>query len=148
MLVWKAIICQLENQLAVGPTTEQAAAVQVEGLLDFADRMLKTPYAATPMRPSRRRQHDLLEDGNDVKDGRGSKNSDDVMSLLQRLGDSIGRMQGKLGVWTADARYLTLHGGMASLGEERASLHQDVLGISHKLKATGQQAEGLRVEVH
>jgi hypothetical protein len=51
-------------------------------------------------------------------------------------------------VWTTDARYLTLHGGMVSLGEEHASLHQDVLGISHKLKATGQQAEGLRVEVH
>ena len=49
---WKAGICQLEDQLAAGPTTEQAAAVQAEGLLDFADRMLKTPYAATPMWPS------------------------------------------------------------------------------------------------
>jgi hypothetical protein len=57
-------------------------------------------------------------------------------------------MRGKLGGWTADACYLTLHGGMASLGEEHASLHQDILGILHKLKATGQQAEGLRVEVH
>ena len=72
---WKAVICQLEDQLAVGPTTEQAAAVQAEGLLDFADRMLKTPYAATPMRPSRRRQHDLLEDGNDAKDGGGSRST-------------------------------------------------------------------------
>ncbi len=70
------------------------------------------------------------------------------MSLLQRLEDSIGCMRGKLGVWMADARYLTLHGGMASLGEEHASLHQDVLGLSHKLKTTGQQSEGSRVVVH
>ena len=49
---WKTVICQLEDQLATGPTMEQAAAVQAEGLLDFADRMLKTPYAATPMWPS------------------------------------------------------------------------------------------------
>jgi hypothetical protein len=145
---WKAIICQLEDQLAAGPTTEQAVAVQAEGLLDFADRMLKTPYTATPMQPSRRRQHDSLEDGDNAEDSGKSKNGNDVMSLLQRLEDSIGCMRGKLGVWTADAHYLTLHGGMASLGKEHASLHQDVLGISHKLKATGQQAEGSRVKVH
>ncbi len=89
---WKAIICQLEDQLAAGPTMEQAAAVQAEGLLDFADRMLKTPYAATPMQPSRRHKHDSLEDGNDAEDGGRSKNGDDVMSLLQCLEDSIGCM--------------------------------------------------------
>jgi hypothetical protein len=58
------------------------------------------------------------------------------MSLLQCLEDSIGRMQGKLGVWTADAHYLTLRGGMASLGEDQASLHQDILGLSHELAAS------------
>ncbi len=116
--------------------------------MDFADRMLKTPYAATPMRPSRHHKYDLLEDGDDAEDSGRSENDIDVMSLLQRLEDSTGRIQGKLGVWMVDACYLTLHGGMASLGEEHASLHQDVLGISHELKATGQQAEGSRVEVH
>jgi hypothetical protein len=74
---WKAIIRQLEDQLAAGPLTEQAAADQAEGLLGFADRMLKTPFAPTPMRPSRRRQHDLLEDGKDAEDGGGRGNNDD-----------------------------------------------------------------------
>ena len=32
---WKAVIRQLEDQLAVGPKTEQAAADHAEGLLDF-----------------------------------------------------------------------------------------------------------------
>ena len=83
---WKAVICQLEDQLATGPMTEQAAANQVEGLLDFADRMLKTPYAPTPMRPSRRQQHNSLEDGEDAKDGGGrGNNHKDFMTTLQRL---------------------------------------------------------------
>ena len=52
---WKAVIRQLEDQLAAGPMTYQAAADQAEGLLGFADRMLQTPFAHTPMRPTRRR---------------------------------------------------------------------------------------------
>ena len=98
--------------------TEQAAADQAEGLLDFADRMLKTPYAATPMRPSRHCQHEVLEVEEDVKEGGGHTNSDNVLTLLQRLEDSIVHMRGELGVWVTDARYLALHGGMVSLGKD------------------------------
>ena len=46
-----------------------------------------------------------------------------------------------------NARYLTLHGGLVSLGEDHASLHQDVLGLSHVLKATGQEASNSWAEV-
>ena len=79
--------------------TEQAAADQAEGLLDFADRILKTLYTPTPMGPSRRCQHDSLEDGKDAKDSGGRGNNNNDMTLLQRLEDSIGHMRGKLGVW-------------------------------------------------
>jgi hypothetical protein len=91
---WKAVIRQLEDQLAAGPMTQQAAADQAEGLLGFADRMLQTPFAPTPMRPTRRCQHDALEDdGEDNEGGNGG-----ILTLLQRLKDSIGHMRGELGV--------------------------------------------------
>ena len=59
---WKGVIRQLEDQLAAGAMTKQATANQAEGLLGFADRMLQTPYPPTPMRPTRCRQHEALED--------------------------------------------------------------------------------------
>ena len=146
---WKAIIRQLEDQLAAGPLAEQAAADQAEGLLGFADRMLKTPSAPTPMRPSRRRQHNSLEDGEDAEAGGGrGNNHNDFMTTLQRLEDSVGHMRGELGLWRKDARYLTLHEGMMSLGEEHASLHQGVAGLAHNLQTTDQQADSSRAEVN
>ena len=106
--------------------------------------MLQTPFAPTPMRPSRRRQHDALEDdGEDDEKGGGNRNNAGILTLLQRLEDSIGHMRGKLGVWSSDARYLTLHGGLVTLGEEHTSLHQDVLALTDELKAAGQQATSL-----
>jgi predicted nucleic acid-binding Zn-ribbon protein len=147
---WKAVIRQLEDQLAAGPPeTQQAAADQAEGLMGFANRMLKTPYATTPMRPTRRRQRDEVGDDDEVSvEGGGSGLNEDVLALLQRLEDSIGHMRGELGVWSSEARYLTLHGGMVTLGEDHTNLHQEVLALSNKLKATEQQADGSRAALH
>ena len=144
---WKAVIRQLEDQLAAGPMRGKAAADQAEGLLDFANRMLKTPYAATPMRPSRRRQHDALEVEDDTKEDGGTNNRNNVLSLLQRLEDSMVHMRGELGVWVKDARYLTLHGGLLSLCEDHTILQQNILGFSHALTTAEQQADSLRADV-
>ena len=51
-------------------------------------------------------------------------------------------------MWVTDARYLTLHGGMVSLGKEHASLHQDVVGLPHNLKVSGRHANSLMAEVN
>ena len=51
---WKAIIRQLEDQLSEGATAPEVAAEQAAGLDEFARRVLKTPYATTPMRSRRR----------------------------------------------------------------------------------------------
>ena len=132
-----------------GPTTRQAPADQAEGLLGFADRMLQAPYAPTPMRPTHCCQHDVLEeDGEDSKEGGGSGNNEGILTLLHRLEDSIGHMCGEMGVWSSDARYLTLHGGLVTLGEEHTSLHQDVLALTDELKAVGQQVNSSKAEVH
>ena len=147
---WKAVICQLEDQLAAGPpSSQQAAADQAEGLRGFAARMLKTPYAPTPMRPARgRRQHNEMEDEGVEEEGDGGGGNEDVLTLLQRLEDSIGHMRGELGVWLSEARYLTLHGGMVTLGEDHTSLHQDVLSLADKLKTSEERADDSRAEVH
>jgi len=96
---WKAVIRQLEDQLAAGPpTTQRAAADHAEGLMGFADRMLKTPSAPTPMRPPRRRQHDDMEDDDAEEEGNGEGGNDEgILTLLQRLEDSIGHLRGERG---------------------------------------------------
>ena len=49
---WKSIIRQLEDQLAEGATEPEVIAAQAMGLSEFALRVLKTPYATTPMGPA------------------------------------------------------------------------------------------------
>ena len=71
-----------------------------------------------------------------------------MLTLLQRLNDSIGHMRCEMGVWSFDAGYLTLHGGLVTLGEEHTSLHQDVLTLTNELKAVGQQGNNSKAEVH
>jgi hypothetical protein len=83
-----------------------------------------------------------------TREGGGSGNNEGFLTLLQRLEDSIGHMRGEMGVWSSDARYLTLHGGLVMLGEEHTSLHQDVLALTDELKAAGQQANISKAEVH
>jgi hypothetical protein len=56
-------------------------------------------------------------------------------------------MRGELGVWSSNARYLTLHGGLLTLGEDHTSLHQDVLALTDELKAAGQRANSSMAEV-
>ena len=53
-----------------------------------------------------------------------------------------------MGVWSSDARYLTLHGGLVMLGKEHTSLHLDVLALTNELKAVGQQVNSSKAEVH
>jgi hypothetical protein len=52
---WKTIIRQLEDQLAAGVENPEEVTAQAEGLVGFAERSLKTPYATTPTLANRRR---------------------------------------------------------------------------------------------
>jgi hypothetical protein len=56
-------------------------------------------------------------------------------------------MRGELGVWLSDAQYLTLDGGLVTLGEEHTSLHHDILALTDELKAAGQWANSSTAEV-
>jgi len=48
---WKAIFRQLGDQAAAGEVgSEEEVAAQAVGLVGFAERVLKTPYAVTPLR--------------------------------------------------------------------------------------------------
>ncbi len=49
----KAIIQQLVDQLAARVAELEMAATQAAGLIKFAERVLETPYATTPMRATR-----------------------------------------------------------------------------------------------
>ena len=53
MAGWKAIVCQLKDQSAAGGAeTHEEVAAQLVGLAGFSERVLKTLYAVTPLRPS------------------------------------------------------------------------------------------------
>ncbi len=52
---WKAIIRQLVDQSAAGEVEPQEEAARAACLAEFANRVLKTPFATTPMRATRRR---------------------------------------------------------------------------------------------
>ena len=47
-----------------------------------------------------------------------------------------------------EARYLTLHRGMVTLGDNHTSLHQDVLLLAEKLTTAEERADDSRAEVH
>ena len=49
MATWKAIIRQLEDQSAAGEVRPEDVAAQAMGLAGFAERVLKTSYAVTPL---------------------------------------------------------------------------------------------------
>jgi hypothetical protein len=87
---WKAIIRQIEDQLSEGVSAPDAAAEQAAGLAEFALRVLKTPYATTPMR-SRRRSLSGEDDGAAATGGPGT------LEILQRLEDGLANLRGKLG---------------------------------------------------
>jgi hypothetical protein len=47
---WKAIIRQLVDQLAAGEVAPEEEKARGAGLTEFANQVLQTPYATTPMR--------------------------------------------------------------------------------------------------
>ena len=133
---WKAIIRQLINQLAAGEVAPAEAAAMGAGLSEFAGRVLRTPYAITPMRASRRQVRMSVDDSDDgASEGGGvdGSGSDVGPSTLQRLEDSIGLLRGELGVCAQGARYLTLHGGVGALGEDVECLSHEVSSMAKNL---------------
>ncbi len=140
---WKAIIHQLEDQLAAGVENIEEVATQAEGLAGFAERALKTPYATTPMLANRRRAR------LDVEDEEGSLLFTDAgvkRALLQRLEDSFGLLRGELGVCAPNACYITLHGGVGALGNDYVRLHDDLNFLAQRLSAAGLQVKDTKDE--
>ena len=89
---WKAIFRQLEDQAAVGEVgSEEEVTAQALGLAGFAERVLKTPYAVTPLRGPRRHVRMFGEDEGDL-DPKESINNGGVTNLLQRLEDSVAHL--------------------------------------------------------
>ena len=156
MTGWQAIIRQLEDQAAAGEVEPAEAAAQAEGLAGFAERVLKTPYATTPLRSSRRRVHMDMDD-DDEGEGGGSitsgGNAGVVAEQLLRLEDSVAYLRGELGVHPLESRYITLHGGVGALGDDYVRLFDDyrllAQGIStaeQSIKDAKAEAAGARAE--
>ena len=136
---WKAIIRQLEDQLSEGATAPDVVAEQAAGLAEFALRVLKTPYATTPMQ-SRRRTLSEEEDGPAMKGGPGT------LEILQSLEDGMASLRGKIGIWAPAARCITLQGGVGELGSTVNALQQDVIGVAQGVATALAQAVDARGE--
>ena len=108
-------------------------------MAEFALRVLKTPYATTPMR-SRRRSLSEEEDGPAMTGGPGT------LEILQRLEDGLANLQGEIGIWAPAARYITLHGGVGELGSTVNALQQDVVGVAQGISTVSAQAVEARDE--
>ena len=144
---WKAIFRQLEDQLAAGQgETEEEVEAQAVGLVGFAERVLKTPYAVTPMRGTRRRVRMLGDDEEDDFDPQESTNVGGVTDLLQQLEDSVAHLRGELGIHPPESRYITLHGGVGALGEDVVQLHDHYTRLSQGLSATGVHISDAKTE--
>lgn len=136
---WKAIIRQLEDQLSEGVTAPEVAAEQAAGLAEFARRVLKTPYATTPMRSCRRT---LPEE----EDESAREDETGTLESLQRLEDGMASLRGEIGIWAPAARYITLHGGVGELGSTVHALQQDVIGVLQEVSTASAQAVDARDE--
>jgi hypothetical protein len=144
---WKAIIRQLEDQLAAGEVEPEVAAAQAAGLTEFANQVLKTPYATTLMRATGHRMRSESDDKEvevmgEVRAGGIDSNA------LQRLEDSVGHLRGELGVCAEDACYLTLHGGIGALGEDLARMQQEVATPSKGLLMADIELDSARDKAH
>ena len=147
MTGWKAIFRQLEDQLAAGQGgTEEEVEAQAVGLAGFAERVLKTPYAITPMRGARRRVRMLGDDKEDELDPQESINAGGVTDLLQQLEDSVAHLRGELGIHPPESRYITLHGGVGALGEDVVQLHDDYTRLAQGLSANGVHVNDAKAE--
>jgi hypothetical protein len=138
---WKAIIRQLEDQLAAG--AEEVAA-QAEGLAGFVEQALKIPYATTPMLANRRHARLVNEDEEEslVLRDAGER------ALLQRLEDSVGLLWGELGICAPHAWYITLHGGVGALGNDYVRLYDDLKLLAHGLSTAALQVKDAKEEAH
>ena len=147
MTGWKAIFRQLEDQLAAGQGgTEEEVEAQAVGLAGFAEQVLKTPYAITPMRGARRRVRMLGDDEEDELDPQESINAGGVTDLLQQLEDSVAHLRGELGIHPPESRYITLHGGVGALGEDVVQLHDDYTRLAQGLSANGVHVNDAKAE--
>jgi hypothetical protein len=140
---WKAIIRQLEDQLAAGAEDPEEVAAQAEGLAGFAEQALKTPYATTSMLANRRRAClvDKDEEESSVLRDAGE------WALLQCLEDSVGLLWGELGVCTPNTWYITLHGGVGALGDDYVRLHNDLKLLAHGLSTAALQVKDAKDKV-
>jgi hypothetical protein len=124
--------------LAAGAGEPEEAAAQAAGLGEFAEWVLKTPYATTPMRSTRHRARlddkDKEEETLVFKDAEGR-------ALLQQLEDSLGCLRGELGTHASNARYITLHGGVGALEDNYVWLNKDLEGLAQGLSMTALQAK-------
>ncbi len=84
--------------MAAGVAEPVVAAAQATRIVEFAERVLKTPYAITPMRASRCRPHVDGEEDEEEEAVASAMKSGLAMELLQRLKDSVGCLRGELGV--------------------------------------------------
>ncbi len=129
--------------MATGVENPEEVAAQAEGLTGFAERALKTPYATTPMIANRRRA--CL----DVEDKEGSllfMDAGEEQALLQHLEDSVGLLQGELGVCAPNARYITFHGGVGALGDDYVRLHDDLKLLAQRFSAAALQVKDAKDE--
>ncbi len=119
------------------------AKAQAAGLMEFADWILKTPYATTPMRLVRCYTREEADDNEVevVEEGLASAGRGDA---LQHLGDSVGLIWGALGVWAEDARYLTLHGGVSALGVDYVHMQQELAALDKGLSIAALQLDEAR----
>ncbi len=145
---WKAIIRQLEDQLAAGVAEPAVAAAQAAGIVEFTERVLKTPYTITPMRALRCHPHVDGEEDEEEEAVASTMKSRLAMELLQRLKDSVGYLRGELGVCPPNARYITLHGGVGALGDNFMRLHKDLTALGHGFLLAAQQVQLAQEEAH
>ena len=144
---WKAIFRQLEDQAAADELgSEEEVAAQAAGLAGFAERVLKTPYAVTPMRGARRRVRMNGDDEEDDLDPLESTYAGGVTDHLQRLEDSVAHLRGELGIHPPESRYITLHGGVVALGDDYVQLYDDYKLLAQGLSDTVGHVRDARAE--
>jgi hypothetical protein len=139
VLCWKAIIQQLEDQLATGLAEPAVAATLISGIVEIVERVLKTPYTITPMRALRCRPRIDEEKDEEEEAAVSTMKSGLAMELLQRLKDSVGYFRRELGVCSPNARYITLHGCVGALGDNFVRLHKDLTALGYGLLLAAEQ---------
>jgi hypothetical protein len=136
---WKAIFRQLEDQAAAGYVgLEEEVAAQALGLAGFAERVLKTPYAVTPLCGARRRVRMYGDDDEGDLDSQESTNDGGVTDLLH--------LWGELGIQPPESRYITLHGGVGALGDDLVQLYDDYKLLAQGLSASAAHIKDAKAE--